>query len=96
MFTLSIEHEITDFGTWKTAFAGFADARAKAGVLSDRVRCPIDDPHHLVIELDFQSREQAEAFRQYLTNIVWANAAASPALVGRPTTRVLEPLGAAG
>lgn len=95
MYTLSIEHAITDFATWKSAFDRFADARAKGGVIGDRIRRPIDDPRHLIIDLDFETKEQAEAFRQFLTNVVWSNSEASPALVGRPTTRVLEPLSAA-
>ncbi|MBV9592793.1 MAG: hypothetical protein JO147_03210 [Actinobacteria bacterium] len=96
MFTLSIEHAITDFATWKAAFDRFAEARGKSGVIGDRIRRPIDDPHRLIIELDFPTSEQAEAFRQYLTNTVWSNPEASPALAGTATTRVLEPVSAAG
>jgi len=92
MFTLSIEHSITDFPTWKSAFDHFADAREQAGVLADRVRHPIDNDKHLVIELDFETRERAEAFRHFLTTVVWSNPDASPALSGRPTTRILEPV----
>jgi hypothetical protein len=88
-FTLAIEHAVTDFRTWKTAFDRFADARTQAGVVSDRIRHPVDDPHHLVIELDFRTQGQAEAFRQFLTTVVWANPAASPALSGSPSTRIL-------
>jgi hypothetical protein len=92
MFTLSIEHAITDLSTWKSAFDQFADARAKAGVVSDRIRRPIEEPSHLIIDLDFQTKEHAEAFREFLNNVVWTNPRASPALVGRPTTRLLEHL----
>jgi hypothetical protein len=96
MFTLSIEHAITEFATWKSAFDRFADARVKGGVIGDRIGRPIDEPRHLIIDLDFETREHAEAFRQFLTNVVWSNPEASPALVGRPTARVLERVGAAG
>ena len=92
MFTLSIEHAITDFTTWKSAFDRFADARAKGGVIGDRIRRPLDDPRHLIIDLDFETRERAEAFLLFLTTVVWSNPEASPALTGRPTTRVLEPV----
>lgn len=92
MFTLSIEHAITDFPAWKTAFDGFAEARAQAGVLAHRIRRPVDDRHYLVIELDFDTKEKAEAFRAFLTNVVWSNPGASPALKGRPAARVLEPV----
>jgi len=90
MFTLSIEHAITDFPTWNRAFARFAQARQTAGVVSHRICRPVDDPHYLVIELDFDAREHADRFRQFLDNVVWTNREASPALVGAPTTRILE------
>lgn len=90
MFTLSIEHAISDFATWKQAFDRFAEARENAGVVSHRIRRPVGDPHYLVIELDFEAQEEAQGFRQFLQSVVWANRNASPALVGAPETRVLE------
>ena len=90
MYTLSIEHGITDFPTWKGAFDSFADARDRAGVLGHRIRRPDRDEHYLVIELDFRTREQAEGFRHFLHTVVWQNPDASPALEGAPQTRVLE------
>ena len=93
MFTLSIEHAISDFPTWKSAFDRFSEARAQAGVLTDRIRRPVDDPQYLIIELDFETKEAAEAFREFLFSVVWSNPDASPALVGDPTARVLEPVG---
>lgn len=92
MFTLSIEHGITDFPTWKGAFDRFAEARERAGVQAQRIRRPAGDEHYLVIELDFPSREQAEGFRQFLYDVVWANRDASPALAGKTQARVLEPV----
>ncbi len=94
MFTLSIEHAITDFLIWKTAFERFANAREQAGVVSHRIRRPVDDGKYLVIELDFETKEEAETFCEFLTTVVWSNPNASPALSGRPTTRILEPLAA--
>jgi hypothetical protein len=96
MFTLSIEHAVTDFATWKSAFDRLADARAKGGVIANRISRPVDDPSHLIIDLDFQTRGQAEAFRQFLTQVVWTDSETSPALLGRPATRVLEPVSASG
>lgn len=43
MFTLSIEHAISDFPTWKQAFDRFAEARERAGVRSHRIRRPVGD-----------------------------------------------------
>ena len=90
MFTLSIEHAISDFPTWKRAFDRFADARQQAGVLSHRIRRPVDDPYYLIIELEFHAQESADNFRQFLHNVVWTNRDASPALVGAPETRSRE------
>ena len=91
MFTLSIEHAISDFLTWKQAFDQFAEARRNAGVVSHRIRRPLGDPHYLVIELEFDTHDRADSFRQFLHNTVWANRDASPALAGAPTSRILEP-----
>ncbi len=90
MFTLSIEHAISDFLTWKQAFDRFADARQRAGVVSHRIRRPVGDPHYLIIELDFDARENADDFRQFLHDVVWTNPDASPALVGAPASRILK------
>ena len=90
MFTLSIEHAIADFRTWKQAFDRFAEARQNAGVISQRIRRPVGDPHYLVIELEFDAQENADEFLQFLHNVVWANRDASAALVGAPTSRILE------
>ena len=90
MFTLSIEHAISDFPTWKQAFDRFAEARQNAGVVSHRIRRPVGDPLYLVIELEFEARDNADNFRQFLHNVVWTNSDASPALVGAPETRILE------
>ena len=92
MFTLSIEHGITDYPTWRQAFDRFADARPHGGVLGHRIRRPVGDEHYLVIELDFPSREQAERFRKFLYEVVWPNRNASPGLEGAPQARVLEPV----
>ena len=94
MFTLSIEHMITSFPTWKSAFDRFDEARDQAGVVAHRIRRPVDDATYLVIELDFETKEKAEYFRHFLMTVVWSNPEASPGLSGRPTARILQPVSA--
>lgn len=90
MATLHIEHPITDFGTWHAAFARFADARSRAGVREQRVLRPVDDPAYVVVDLDFDTVEQAEKFLGFLRANVWGSTLNAPALAGKPQARVLE------
>ncbi len=90
MPSLHIEHAVTDFSTWTTAFVGFADARRQAGVRAERVRRPVDDPAFVVVDLEFDTVEEAEAFLGFLTTAVWAVRENSPGLSGRPEAKVLE------
>lgn len=90
MFTLHIEHPISDFGTWRSAFDGFADMRGRSGVLSHTIRQPVDDKAYVLIDLDFDSAVQAAHFLDLLRTRVWTNRDNSPALTGEPITRILE------
>ena len=90
MATLHIEHPISDLDTWLGAFRGFDEARRRAGVTGFRVRRPVDDDNYIYVALDFDTVEQATAFKGFLEKNVWADAEASPALRGKPTARVLE------
>ena len=91
MATLHIEHAITDFEIWRAAFDRLADVRRNAGVVGGRVARPVDDPHYIVVSLDFDTPEHAAGFLRFLETQVWASPAAAPALEGRPRTAILEP-----
>jgi hypothetical protein len=90
MTTLRIEHAITDYQLWKTAFDGFADARARAGVRSFAIRLPVDDPKYLMLDLEFDTAAVAQGFADFLVQHVWAAPASSPGLAGAPKTRILD------
>ncbi len=90
MTVLHIEHPITDFDRWAAAFAAMADKRVHAGVRAEHITRPTDDPHYVVIDLDFDDPGAAKQFLGFLENQVWAIPQNSPALSGRPTTRLLE------
>ncbi len=96
MTVLHIEHPVTDFGTWKQAFDGFAGLRGSAGVRGHVVRRPLDDAHYVVIDLEFGTPEEARAFLEVLRTRIWALPANSPALAGAPVTRLLTTVEAAG
>jgi hypothetical protein len=90
MTTLLIEHSISDFTLWHDAFMRFAARREQGGVLHERIMRPVDDPHYVLIDLDFATRDAARAFQQFLETQVWSTPASSPALVGRPRARIAE------
>lgn len=90
MTTLHIEHPITDYDTWRSAFDGFAQARRDSGVIGERVSRPVDDPRYIVVGLDFDSTEHAASFLQFLETQVWTSTTSAPALAGRPRTAIFE------
>jgi hypothetical protein len=89
MQTLHIEHPITDYPTWRAAFDEFSEARRAAGVQSHRVQQPVDDPHYILVDLDFATTDQATGFLRFLESKVWSSRADSPGLAGSPQTRIL-------
>jgi len=91
MPTLHIQHPVTDFDTWSSAFARFAEARRQAGVRAQSVQRPVGDPNYVVIDLDFGTRSEADAFLQFLKTQVWGIPRNAPALAGSPQTMILEP-----
>jgi hypothetical protein len=90
MTTLRIEHEISDYTIWKTAFDSFAAARAQAGVDSFAIRQPVDDPKYVLLDLEFDDASRAEAFAQFLRQHVWSSPTSAPGLAGQPQTRILD------
>ncbi|TMF84559.1 MAG: hypothetical protein E6I08_15745 [Chloroflexi bacterium] len=90
MATLHIQHPITDFVTWTTAFNRFAEARRNAGVQAQRIQRPVDNEKYVVIDLDFETVDKAQRFQDFLRNTIWSSAANSPGLAGTPEALVLE------
>lgn len=90
MYTLQIEHPITDFTVWKSAFDRFALMRKEAGVRRYRIQRPVDDPAYVIVSLDFDTGDQAEGLLRLLRTQVWASARNAPALAGTPHARILQ------
>jgi len=91
MTTLHIEHAVTDFAEWKSAFDRFAQMREEAGVHRQRVYQPADNPQYVVLHLDFHEASQAEKYLSFLQDNVWAQPGNVPTLVGQPQARILTP-----
>lgn len=66
MPTLQIEHGVRDYEAWKVAFDSDPVGREAGGVRSYRILRPADDPRYVIVDLEFATIEEAEAFRRKL------------------------------
>jgi hypothetical protein len=87
--TLHIQVQINDLSAFKVGFADHAETRRNAGVRAESVRHAIGDDSRVVIDLDFGSPAEAEAFLGYLRENVWKD---QPVLAGPPKATLLEPV----
>lgn len=69
MTTLRIEHKIANYDGWKKAFDSDPINRKQSGVKRYRIYRPTDNDNYVIIDLDFDHPEQAEATRSALQNI---------------------------
>jgi hypothetical protein len=91
MTTLRLEHAISNFDLWKAAFDRDPIDREGSGVRAYRIYRPVDDPAFVVVDLDLDTVEAAEALRSSLERL-WQSREAAPALAGRPQVRIVEPV----
>jgi hypothetical protein len=87
---LRIEYPIPDYGAWKAAFDRDLLDREGSGVSRYRVLRPTDDPSYVLIDLEFDEAERAEAYLAALRRQFYSSRDASPALGGGPRTRIVE------
>jgi hypothetical protein len=57
---LRIEHAVPDFANWKQAFDSDPVGRERSGVRRYQILRSIDDPNFVMIDLEFDSKAQAE------------------------------------
>jgi hypothetical protein len=89
MTTLHIENTVRDYQTWKAVFDKYDAFRAEHGVQSYRLSRFADDPNRLMIDLDFESLHEAQAFAEALRK-VWASPQSRGQLVGHAVPNLLE------
>lgn len=84
MATLHIENTVRDFTEWKAVFDKFDRFRADRHVRSYRLSRQVDDPSRVSIDMDFDTLEQAAAFRQALEQ-VWGTPQSKEQIVAHAT-----------
>jgi len=87
MSILRIEHPVLDYGAWKDAFDSDPVGRESSGVRRYQVLRAIDDPNYVLIDLEFDTPDQAEALLASM-RAVWDRVAAT--IVTNPAARIVE------
>jgi hypothetical protein len=70
MYMLRIEHPVPSFDGWKQAFDSDPVGREKSGVRRYQILRPIDNPNFVMIDLEFDTAQQAEALLAAM-RVVW-------------------------
>lgn len=89
MPVLQIEHPVRDFDAWKAVFDGAQQRREVGNVQRYEVYRPVDDPNYVAVDLEFDSRDEAEAFKSGLEEM-WQSAQAARVLGGTPRARIVD------
>lgn len=87
LITIHIEHRVHDFSVWKAAFDRDPIDRPGSGVRSYRVWQPVGDDQRIVVDLDVDDMQTAEAIIAMLERL-WDSNGAVPALMDNETPRV--------
>jgi len=69
MITLRIEHPVADYHSWKVAFYNDPVDRKGSGVRRYYVFQPLDDPNYVIIDLELDTTDAADALLQKLRNL---------------------------
>lgn len=87
MYLLRIEHAVPNFEGWKQAFDSDPVGREKMGVRHYQILRAADDPNYVMIDLEFDTAEQAEALRNAM-RAVWSRVEGK--IMTNPKSRIVE------
>ena len=82
-----IEHSVPNFERWKEAFDSDPADRKGSGVRRYQILRPQDDPNYVMIDLEFDSAGDAEAFLRTMERI-WSGP--GRAIMQNPRARIAE------
>lgn len=87
MVMLRIEHPVPNYAGWKQAFDSDPVGREKSGVRRYQVLRPVDDPNFVMIDLEFDTVQQAEALLAAM-RVVWGRVEGT--IMTSPKARIVE------
>jgi ribosomal protein L35AE/L33A len=88
MPTLRIEHAVPDFNGWKRAFDSDPVDRKGSGVRRYQVSRSVDDPNYVMIDLEFDNREDAEGLLTKMRG-VWGSGEGQK-VMRNPQARIVD------
>jgi hypothetical protein len=86
---LRIEHPVPDYERWKAAFDDDPIGRDRMGVRRHRIMRPVDDAGRVMIDLEFDSADEADRMLSELRTL-WSRVEGS--IMTSPETRVVQEL----
>ena len=87
MYLLRIEHSVPNFEGWKKAFDSDPVGREKMGVRQYQILRAADDPNYVMIDLEFDTAEQANGLLQAMRT-VWSRVEGT--IMTNPKARIVE------
>jgi len=87
MTILRIEHKVPNFEGWKKAFDSDPIKRKQSGVRRHRIFRPTDDPNYVIVDLEFDNFNNAEATLVALRKL-WSQVEGK--VMVNPETRILN------
>jgi hypothetical protein len=82
---VQFEHSVANYDAWKQRFDRYLLGQ-QAGARRIRVVRPVDESRHVVVEVDFATSEEAEAFHGRLERLFQL----SPSIIQHPVVRIVE------
>lgn len=83
---LRIEHPVPDFAGWKRTFDSDPAGRQQSGVRRYHILRSLDDPNYVLIDLEFDTANEAEALLAAMRGL-WSRVGARSC---RTHTRIVE------
>jgi hypothetical protein len=87
MYMLRIEHPVPNFDGWKQAFDSDPVGREKSGVRRYQILRLIDNPNYVMIDLEFDTAQQAEALLAAM-RVVWGRVEGT--IMTNPKAQIVE------
>jgi hypothetical protein len=87
MTILRIEHPVLDYDAWKEAFDSDPVGRERSHVRRYQILRPVDDPNYVLIDLEFDTPDEAEALLAAM-RAVWERVVGT--IVSNPQARIAE------